>query len=166
MRRRLHEQRDEARLRVRVEEAPEEERARGRRGDPFHGAAATEQDRDEQDRDRDDEIAAVQAGVLEERRDAEERRIGVRDLHVASEEERPRLRLPDPDRGEDGAEGDDGPEERARKPRGERRPRDDAQSGREGEDEERERDRAGALIPGPEVRRRAEDDECHERQRK
>ena len=99
-RERHHEERDEARLRVRVEEAPEQEHDDAGRDDPVRRSAASHEDRDEQDGDRDHEVAPVQARILEERRDPEERRVRVRDLEVACEEQRARVRLPDPDRGE------------------------------------------------------------------
>ena len=101
------EERDEARLRVRVEEAPEQERDEHRRDDPVERSASPDEDGDEQDGDRNDEVPAVQARVLEERGDAEERRVRIRDLDVSSEEQRPCLRLPDPDRGEERAERDE-----------------------------------------------------------
>ena len=159
------EERDEARLRVRVVEAPEEERDEGGRRDPVDGTSPPDEDRDEQHGDRNDEVPAVQARILEERRDPEERRVGVRHLDVAGEEERARLRLPDPDRGEQGPECDERDEERAGQPAREWRPRDHGEPGDEREDEERERDRPRALVPRPQERRRGQRDERRERQR-
>ena len=75
------------------------------------------------------------------------------------------MRLPDPDRGEERPERDESDHERARKPGRERRARDHCEAGREREDEERERDRPGTLVPGPQVRRRGERDERGERER-
>ncbi len=156
---------DEARLRVRVEEAPEEERDRGGGGDPVDRPAPADEDRDEQHCDRHDQVSPVQARVLEERGDAEERGVGVRDLHVAAEEQRSRVCLPDPDCGEERAEGDDRDQERTREPRCHGCPGERGQTGDEREYEERERDRTAAFVPRPQKRGRGEGDERSERQR-
>ncbi len=116
-------------------------------------AAAPDEDRDEEDDDRHDEVAAVEARILEERGDAEERRVRIRDLHVAPEEERAGLRLPDADRREQRSECDECDQQRSREPVGQRAPHERRKSGCEREYEERERDATRALVPRPQKRR-------------
>ena len=162
-RERHREECDEARLRVREVEAPEEERDDGCRGHPVDRAPLADEDDNEQNGDRDDEVAAVQARVLEERGDAEERGVGVRDLDVAGEEHRARLRLPEPDGREERAERHERQEQRPREPGRERRPAGDGERGGEREQEERERDASVPLVPRPQERERRERDEGGQR---
>ena len=61
-------------------------------------------------------------------------------------------------RGQFDARAIDAYRERAREPGRDRRTRDHREAGREREDEERQRDRSCALVPGPQVRRRGERD--------
>ena len=162
-RERHREECDEARLRVREVEAPEEERDDGCRGHPVDRAPLADEDDNEQNGDRDDEVAAVQARVPEERGDAEERGVGVRDLDVAGEEHRARLRLPEPDGREERAERHERQEQRPREPGRERRPAGDGERGGEREQEERERDASVPLVPRPQERDRRERDEGRQR---
>ena len=153
---------DEARLRVREVEARAEEcdqADRERQADP------PEPDRDEEHGDREDEMEPVQARVLEQRRDPEERRVRVRDLEVGSEEEPPRLGLPEPDRGEERRERHERRRKGAGNPALQRRPRDDRDSRDEREVEEPERDRARPRVPRPEERHGGEHGEERDRVR-
>ena len=88
------EQRHEAGLRVREVQSGEQHHGQ-RQHDRRAGTAQPEADQEH--RDRGHEVAAVEAGVLEHRRDAEERRVRVRHLQVGCEEQGARVRLPQPD---------------------------------------------------------------------
>ena len=80
------EERDEARLRVGEEEAGEQERDDARRErDPDLPVPR----RREHDRDPEHDVAAVEARVAEQRRDPEEARVRVADLHGGRVEDQP-----------------------------------------------------------------------------
>ena len=94
---------------------PAKRSAHGRgEDDPLDRAIPPEQEDDEHGDDRHDEVAAVQARILEERRHAEERRVGIGDLESRREEQRAGLGLPEADRREERAEPDERREERSR----------------------------------------------------
>ena len=98
-------------------------------------------------------MAAVDARVVEERRDAEVARVAVRDgdLRVV-EEELARRGLDEPDRGEEAGERDGLDREHAREPVPEGRVRDDREEGGEREDEEGDALLGGCRVVRPEER--------------
>ena len=152
------EERDEARLRVREVEA-------GAAGTPRSGSPIAARIRSSQRRTKTTtmprhEVAPVDARVVEDRRDPEERRVGVRGLEVVGEEEPVAPLLPEPDRRGDGRRGEEdgreAPAARLRQPC----LREDGDEDRAGEEEEEEVDRAPCVRPAtragrsPRARRR------------
>jgi len=93
-------ERGEARLRVGEVEPGPDQCDRGRRAEQ-HAQLTHEQHDHEQREDRDHEEAPVDRRVPEDRVDAEERRVGVRDEQLRVPEHVARLVLVDPDRRED-----------------------------------------------------------------
>ena len=109
------EERDEACLRVGEVEA--DRQADPERGRPTAGrTSASQRDREEHD-DAEDEVAAVDTRILEDRRHAEERRVRVGELDVLlGEDFRVRPGLVDADRGEDRGHGHEARRERTPRP--------------------------------------------------
>src|SRR5207245_8943164 len=109
-------------------------------------------ERDEDQCDQDHEVAAVQARILEERGDPEEAGVGIRDSDLVREEERLRVRLPEPDGCEQTAEGDERERQRTRQPGGDRSSGYDGEPGEIREEEEAELDPALVSVVRPEER--------------
>ena len=150
------EERDEARLRIREEETgpqEREQRGSGPEADP------AEPDRDEQHRDRDHDVTAEDARVLEQRGDAEVRRVRVRPLDVPCQQMPVGHALEEGDGGEEAGKRNERRRERAWVPFAPRRAANDDDEGGEGEEKEEELDAALAQIACPEQRRSRECDE-------
>ncbi len=144
------EERGETRLRVgEVETGPEQRDQDDRR--QRRDAAEPHGDDDHDDSEYD--VPSVEARIAEERRDPEDRRVGVRHLQVRGEEEQlARERLPDSDHGEQRGQRDRDDREHARHPGREGSAGDDDDESGEREQEERQRRRPGLEIARPEER--------------
>ena len=160
MRERHDEERDEARLRVRVEEAPEEERDDSRSPTtqstvrPRRTRIATSRTAIGITRYRPYRLGSLKSDVT--------RKNDVYAFATSRSRAKNSVRVcacQIPIAANSVAERDERDEERAREPVRERRASDDREPGDEREDEERERDRSRALVPRPQERRRGERDE-------
>ncbi len=144
------EERDEARLRVGEVEA---EREQAEHWKANRGSYPSEPEHGEEHDDPEDEVAAVDARVLEDRRHPEERRVGVRELDVLlGKDLRVRPGLVDADRSEERGHGHERGRERAPRPVPRPCERQDREQHREREVEEDELDRPRAQVFGPEQR--------------
>ena len=147
---------DHARLRVGEEERQPEE---GDHGRARRDAQPRQPEPDEDDEDRDDEVAAVDAGVAQERGRAEEALVRVPDLEVAREDELAGCALPEANGREHHGDAGERPAQREREPRRDRRAGGDPHEEREGEVEEEEVDGAGVDVQRPERGDRRQADE-------
>ena len=152
------EERDKARLRV-GEVEPDDEETEHREGE--RGAYQREPEDGQEHDNPEDEVAAVDARVLEDRRHAEERRVGVRELDVLfGEDLNMRPGLVQADRGEERGHRHERGCERAPRPVSRPCEGDDRQKHREGEEEEDELDRPRAQVLRPEEREPREGDQA------
>ena len=155
-------ERREARLRVREQEAGPDDGDRGGAADE-HAPVPAEEHRDEAGENRNDQEAAVDRGIPEDRVDAVEGRVGIADLDLRVPEDIARLVLVDPDRSEDERHRRDLDEQAKCPEPAPREPREHECQQPERQVEEEQVDRALPEVVRPEHRQAAPGDEEGER---